>query len=370
MGQISLGSMDPTLASIVTNLNYLMQNSGITPNSITVNPQTGVISNQFSNVTISYFNQYLLVAYATNSTGTENFSIYPTNATYYGLRNQENTTAYTNPAGYLWYPAGGPGFGTTNFLFYSVIGGRQVLFVVSNNAPNTGFVVSEAGIPIDLNLTTLSLTADNTGNSASANTAVTVTANAQPNITSVGTLISLDSAGEINAPFFSGSGGQLFGITAANVVGTVGLANVVTNNSQPNITSVGNLTTLRVNGNVSVTGNVSVSGNVTANLFIGNGSQLTNLPIVYGNANVANFMPIFTGNVSANNIIASSNIRGNNLRSLNIIQFGNYTIANLTAITGTLGQVTSLSDSTPKGQLAYWNATGNVWAYVGTNTAI
>ena len=81
-------------------------------------------------------------------------------------------------------------------------------------------------------------------------------------------------------------------------------------------------------------------------------------------------MPIFTGNVSANTIIASGNIRGNNIRSLHIIQFGNYTIANLTAITGSIGQATTLSDSTPAGQLVYWNATANVWAYVGTNIAI
>lgn len=364
MSQISLGSMDPTIASIVTNVNYLMQNSGLSPNGLTINPQTGVISNQYSNTPISYFNQYLLIAYATNSTGTENFSIYPTNATYYGLRNQENTTPDTNPQDYLWYPAGGSGFGTTNFLFYSVIGGRQVLFFVGDSAPNAGFVPSEPGIPVNLNLTTLSQTANNTSNSSSANTAVTVTANAQPNITSVGTLISLTSTGEINAPFFAGSGGQLFGLTAANVVGTVKLANVVTNNAQPNITSVGRLTS------VSATGNISTSGNVTANFFIGNGSQLTNIPLVYGNANVANFMPIFTGNVSANTIVASGNIRGNNIRSNHIIQFGNYTTANLTAITGSIGQVTTLSDSTPAGQLVYWNATGNVWAYVGTNIAI
>jgi hypothetical protein len=118
MAQLSLGATDATLASIVSNLNYLMQNSGLSPNGLTINPQTGVISNQYSNTPISYFNQYLLVAYATNSTGTENFSLFPTNATYYGLRNQETTAPNNNPSDYLWYPTGGTGFGTTNFLFY------------------------------------------------------------------------------------------------------------------------------------------------------------------------------------------------------------------------------------------------------------
>jgi hypothetical protein len=145
---------------------------------------------------------------------------------------------------------------------------------------------------------------------------------------------------------------------------SVGLANVVTNNAQPNITSVGRLTS------VSATGNISTSGNVTANFFIGNGSQLTNLPIVYGNANVSNFMPVFTGNITSNNLTSSGNIRGNNIRSNHIIQFGNYTTANLSAITGAIGQVTTLSDSTPAGQLVYWNATTGLWNYVMTNTPI
>ena len=250
MTQISLGVTDATLSSIVSNLNYLMQNSGISPNSLTINPATGVISNQYANNPISYYNQYLLVAYATNSTGTENFSLYPTNATYYGLRNQSNTVPDTVPTDYVWYAVGGAGFGTSSFLFYSVIGGRQVEFFVGSAAPNAGFVPSEPGIPINLNLTTLSQLSGNTSNSVSANTAVTVTGNAQPNITSVGTLLNLTSSGEIAAAFFNGSGGQLYGLTAANVVGTVALANVVTNNSQPNITSVGRLTSVSATGNI------------------------------------------------------------------------------------------------------------------------
>jgi hypothetical protein len=71
----------------------------------------------------------------------------------------------------------------------------------------------------------------------SATTAGTVTTNAQPNITSVGTLSSLAVAGNI-------AGGNL--VSANFVAGTLTTA------AQPNITSVGNLTTLTVVGTSSI----------------------------------------------------------------------------------------------------------------------
>ena len=85
----------------------------------------------------------------------------------------------------------------------------------------------------------------------------------------------ITSTGEITAAHFIGEGGNLSNITAANVVGTVAsatIADTVTTAAQPNITSVGTLVDLSVNGDALVTGNVD------AGFFIGDGSQLTNLP--------------------------------------------------------------------------------------------
>ena len=74
-----------------------------------------------------------------------------------------------------------------------------------------------------------------------------------------------------------------------------------------------NLTTIQANTTIPVvdTGNNytvttaalqtfvnSTTGNVTASYFIGNGSQLTGLPAVYGNANVAAFLPSYSGNIA------------------------------------------------------------------------
>ena len=141
-----------------------------------------------------------------------------------------------------------------------------------------------------------SLTGANvTGRVANAIVAGTVYTNAQPNITSVGTLTRLDvtndiTASSVSATYLIGNGSNLSDIIAANIVGVVAnanyasfsgaaltalTANTVIENAQPNITSVGTLTSLIVSGNIvstNITGNV-----VTANFFVGDGSNLTSI---------------------------------------------------------------------------------------------
>jgi hypothetical protein len=111
-----------------------------------------------------------------------------------------------------------------------------------------------------------------------AATANTVTDNAQPNITSVGTLTGLSVNGSItaanitaNTGVFTGNGAGLSQLAGANVTGTVAnatfatsagsatTAGTVTTAAQPNITSVGNLTALTVTGNTFL---ATTSGNV------------------------------------------------------------------------------------------------------------
>jgi hypothetical protein len=61
----------------------------------------------------------------------------------------------------------------------------------------------------------------------------------------------------------------------------------------------------------------NITGNVTAPYFIGNGSLLTGLPASYGNANVAAYLPTYTGNITAN-IIESESINTGDIFSANI----------------------------------------------------
>ena len=144
--------------------------------------------------------------------------------------------------------------------------------------------------------------------SDSATTAGTVTTNAQPNITSVGILTGLVVSGNItpNANItydlgnntnrfkdlylagnsiilgaqtisanatgisftgnLSGDASGLANITGANVTGQVGnalVASTVYTNAQPNITSVGNLTSVTVSGDGLIAGNLTVGGNIS-----------------------------------------------------------------------------------------------------------
>jgi hypothetical protein len=93
-------------------------------------------------------------------------------------------------------------------------------------------------------------------------TARVVTQAAQPNITSLGTLSSLVVTGSVTAGTFFGSGAGLTNVPVSNLSGTVNFANTagaVVNPAQPNITSLGTLTTLSVIGSLSA-GTISGDG--------------------------------------------------------------------------------------------------------------
>ena len=99
-----------------------------------------------------------------------------------------------------------------------------------------------------------------------------------------------------------------------NVSGTIQateFTGTLTTNAQPNITSVGTLTSLTVSGasnsdTVTATGNITTSGG----FFIGDGGLLSNVSATgstYGNANVAAFLPTYTGTLTASTV-ESANI--------------------------------------------------------------
>ena len=66
---------------------------------------------------------------------------------------------------------------------------------------------------------------------------------------------------------------------------------------------------VNANGALSGATTGSFSGNVTASYFIGNGSALTGM---YGNAQVASYLPTYTGNLTAGNIAVTGNITASN----------------------------------------------------------
>ena len=96
--------------------------------------------------------------------------------------------------------------------------------------------------------------------------------------TYAGTAFSVDGAnvvGEVANANYATYAGTAFTVDGANVSNTVAnanfavysnlasFANIITDNAQPNITSLGNLTELNVTGNTLIAGNLTVSGNIT-----------------------------------------------------------------------------------------------------------
>ena len=148
----------------------------------------------------------------------------------------------------------------------NITGPRFISNIATGTAPFT--VTSTTTVA---NLSVANATYANT--TGSATTAGTVTTNSQPNITSVGTLTSLSVTGNITSGnanlgnlttsnYFSGHGYLLTGVTA----GSANTAITVTGNAQPNITSVGALSNLTVSGNIN-SNNIVVGNLVTANSF-------------------------------------------------------------------------------------------------------
>ena len=293
----------------------------------------------------------------------------------------------------------------------SNVTGNSITNNLTVNLALSGNTASFTGNIITLNA--------NLGNAASANyfigngslltgvaasnavSAGTVTNNAQPNITSVGTLISLDITGNliagnanlgnlVIANYFSGSGNLLSNIQGSNVTGNVtsaitanfaNYAGNVTVASQPNITSVGTLTSLSITGNVTA-GNISGANVISSNFYIGtlttnaqpnitSVGTLTSLAVTgnisSGNANLGNLViaNFFSGSGNLLSNIQGSNITGN-VTSAVTANFANYagnvtlsTQPNITSV-GTLVSLDVTGNVT----------TGNITAGVGSGGSI
>ena len=212
--------------------------------------------------------------------------------------------------------------------------------IVANNFTGNGFALNT------IRGANVTGTVANAAFATSAATAVTVTANAQSNITSVGALTLLSVVGNID----SGN------ILITGIVSSTG--NISSNG---NVSATGNVTGNNIVGSqIFSTGDGVYTGNISAAYFTGNGSQLTGLPNSYSNANVSTYLEaglvgniiplgnsvytlgnttnqwadIYVSNASIyfDNVALSSNgntisFAGNQLVSVNTTTVGNVTIA-------------------------------------------
>ena len=202
------------------------------------------------------------------------------------------------------------------------IGTAGILSVTGNaNVGNlgTGGLIVATGNVTGGNLVTsgaLSVTGNANVGNIGGNNAVftlvtgTLTTAAQPNVTSLGTLTSLGVNGTVtavaftaNTGVFTGNGSGLTAVAGGNVTGQVAnalIAGTVYTAAQPNITSVGTLTSLAVTGNVT-------AGNVTgANLLSAN--YVTGTLTTAAQPNITS-VGTLTSLTTSGNIVTSGNIK-------------------------------------------------------------
>jgi hypothetical protein len=153
----------------------------------------------------------------------------------------------------------------------SITGANVTGFVPNANVANTAFSVAGANVSGAVAYATTANAvagANVSGQVANALVAGTVYTNAQPNITSVGTLTSLDVTGNIasgnanlgnlaTANFFSGNGNALFNIQGANISGAVAYATTA------NAVAGANVSGFVANANVANTAFAVAGANVS-----------------------------------------------------------------------------------------------------------
>lgn len=243
----------------------------------------------------------------------------------------------------------GPGIGLSSntgeiTIYYDNPTGGTVtsVTVMSNTLNIVNPVVTTAGeIEIDIpqDLTLDSLVAGNL--TANDNVvANTITAN-----------LDIIGGNTVSANYFIGDGGLLSNVAPVRRAES---ANVVTNNAQPNITSVGTLASLSVTGNISTAANINVTGKiaVTSNANVGN-LGTSGLIVATGNITGGNLSTsgrlTATGNVTGSNLSATGTLTATgNIAGGNISTAGNLTVTN----TATLGNLVVSGTATFSGNLA------------------
>lgn len=238
--------------------------------------------------------------------------------------------------------------GSNNFTYNNTSNTLSITGnVVASNVRANSFQFSN-GVPIAFAVVGGSNTQVQFNDDGNLNGTTNFTFNKQTSVLSIsGSINSLNAnlGNSVVGNYFIGNGAFLTSLPAANLVGSVPLAAQVSEASQPNITSVGTLTSLIVVGNISTFGNVnaanlSATGNITG-----------------ANANVTGILTIpVSGQLS---------VAGNvNFTSSGNVSLGS--ISNVKILGGTSGQVLS-TDGT--GNLS-WITGGGGGSPGGGNTQI
>jgi hypothetical protein len=183
---------------------------------------------------------------------------------------------------------------------------------------------------------TYATTAGTATTAGSATTAVTVTGNAQANITSVGILTSLSVSGNVTGANLNAAGLSL----SSNVISAL--------NSTSNITTTANVSggNLITSGSV---GNITGANYITANYFVGNGALLTN--VTSSGTSITNGTSTVAIGVSGGN----ANITIGGTSNVAVFATTGLTVTGTASVTGNItgGNITGVSGSVATGIINY-----------------
>ena len=200
---------------------------------------------------------------------------------------------------------------------------------------------------------------------------LSVTGNTQTgNLLTGGTV---SATGNVSGNYFVGNGSQLTGIIAsAGAAITNGNSNVTVNangNVTVGVTGTSNVTVFAPTG-AYIAGQVSATGNIAGNYLLGNGSLITGLPAGYSNADVANYLPTYTGNLVSltGPVTTTSNITGGNVLTGGLVSAtgnvsGNYILGNGALLTGVITSVANINNGTSN--VTVVSSGGNITVGVG-----
>ena len=257
--------------------------------------------------------------------------------TYTGTLSPSSLT--TNSGGQVTaYLTGAIGANVANSGVFTTANVNGTLYAATLNAAtigNSGATFNGASINLTGNASINAISAFQVGNTSTILEGTIGSATpSQPNITSLGTLTSLTVSGtaaasSINAgtignsgAVFNGASINLTGNASVNAISAFQVGNTSTilegtiasaTPSQPNITSVGTLTSLTTSGNITAqTANVYAAyivantGAVATNFFYSNGTSIaaTIAAASYSNTNAGAYLTVYNGNIAANYITA------------------------------------------------------------------
>ena len=265
----------------------------------------------------------------------------------------------------------------------SVTGGNvsgPVAYATTANSVAGANVFGAVGLATLANTANAVAGANVSGQVGNALIAATVYTNAQPNITSVGTLTNVSITGNVRARDFYGISinsdtGNL--LVSANVTDPALNWTFINDYSGTGIASLlGPEAGYNQRGEVLLpgrfsTGTVTFTGpDYTAfpdSLVIAAGANISIAQTPDGLGNTATYVTTFDQD---GNWTMPETITANAVSVTGFAQLPQYSISDIATLSGDIGYVIALTDSDPIGTLAFWNGTSSAWYYIGNSTPV